>query len=84
MEQLIPSVNSFTFLVSGDRSSVPACASGAANFWTVDTSTAQGQVMANVVITSFASGRRIKIYGTGSCFSSQADVEQVFYVTVEK
>jgi hypothetical protein len=84
VEQLIPSANSFTFLASGKRSGVPACASGTANFWTVDTTTSQGQAIAATVLTSFASGRRIKIHGTGACLASQSDVEQVFYVVVEK
>lgn len=84
VEQLIPSANSFTFLASGERSGVPACASGTANFWTVDTKTSQGQAIIATVLTSFASGSRIKIYGTGACLSSQSDVEQVFYVVVVK
>jgi hypothetical protein len=84
VEQLIPSANSFTFLASGARSGVPACAGGTANFWTVDTTTPQGQAIAATVLTSFASGKRIKIHGTGACPPSQSDVEQVFYVVVEK
>lgn len=75
VEQLIPSADSFTFFASGERSGVPACAGGTANFWAVDT--------AAKVLTSFASGRRIKIHGTGACLPSQSDVEQVFYVVVE-
>jgi hypothetical protein len=84
VEQLIPSANSFTFLASVESSGVPACAGGTANFWTVDTTTPQGQAIAATVLTSFASGRRIKIHGTGACLASQSDVEQVFYVVVEK
>jgi hypothetical protein len=80
--QLLPSAQSFTFLADGARSSVPTCAAGAANFWTVDLSTPQGQAIAASIMTAFSTGKNVNIYGTGACPSFQPDREGVFYIVV--
>lgn len=76
---LLPSQASFSFIASGARSSSPVCAT-AANYWSVDLSTAQGQAISASVVTAFATGKTINVCGTGSCSTSAPDRETVLYV----
>lgn len=72
------------FTLNGtSRTTPPACQnSSVPDRWTIDASTVAGQAQVAVLLNAQASGKRIWIYGTGSC-SIWIDTETVWVFQVE-
>lgn len=64
----------------GTRSGAPACATESYRF-AIDASTAAGKTQAAGILTAFAMGKRVAIYGTGVC-SVWNDTETVNYFQI--
>lgn len=70
----------FIFYQNGARTSPPACATIPTR-WAIDVSTATGQAAEANILTAFATGQPIFVYGTGTC-SVDGSSETALYVTV--
>jgi hypothetical protein len=55
----------------------PACATS--GYWAINTETEQGKAILTLVLTSYATGKSLTFYGTGTC-SLRPDMETVFQV----
>jgi hypothetical protein len=53
------------FVQTGTRTTPPSCATNTR--WALDTSTSTGQAAAAVLLTAYATGKQIVVYGTGTC-----------------
>ncbi|WP_375396473.1 hypothetical protein [uncultured Sphingomonas sp.] len=70
------------FNQDGTRSTPPAC-STIPGRWAIDASTPGGQAKLAVLLTAYAQGRQITVYGTGIC-DVWVDTETVLYIqTIE-
>jgi hypothetical protein len=71
-----------TVLVTTDasQSAAPACAT-VPNRWAIDATTPAGKLQATAVLTAYAMGKRIAIWGTGTC-SVWGDTEGVSLLQV--
>jgi hypothetical protein len=49
------------------RAGVPACGAGNGTRWAFNATTPAGQAMLSVILTAYASGRPVSIYGTNTC-----------------
>lgn len=63
---------------SGSRSDVPSCASTQPNRFAVNGTTEGGKVQLSGLLTAYAAGKSVVIYGTGTC-SVQGDTETISY-----
>lgn len=68
------------FNVSGVRSNMPACAT-AGNRWAFSDSNAGGQGTLSALLTAYAAGKLVTIYGTGVC-DVWGDTESVDYIVI--
>jgi hypothetical protein len=66
------------FYLSGTRSGMPACAT-TGNRWTFNGASAAGQAALSSIMTAYASGKQVMVYGTGVC-DVWADTETVNYI----
>lgn len=64
------------------RSAVPACASSQPHRFAFNASTAEGQVMATVLLSAHAARRRIWVNGDNTC-SARIDTETMQYFNIE-
>ena len=65
--------------MDGTYNEKPACASS--GYWAIDTETEQGKAILTLLLTSSATGKKLSLYGTGSC-SLRPDMETVFQVGI--
>lgn len=55
------------FIMTGTRSTPPSCGTPTPTRWAFNGATAAGQAKLSVLLTAYASGKNIMIYGTGAC-----------------
>ena len=84
ISSILPTYNgAVLFNHTGTRGAPPTCQGpGLANRWALDTTTAGGQSMLAVLLSAWASNKRIIIIGTGAC-TIWGDTETVSFYVVE-
>ncbi len=71
------------FLMTGTRGAVPTCATPQPTRWAFNGTTAAGQAKLSVLLTAYASGKSITVYGTGTC-PDYSDTETLdWFVTTD-
>ena len=72
----------FVFEQNGTRVTPPGCAAGTPTRWAVDVTTPAGQATQATILSAFALGRLVYLYGTNTC-SVDPTSETVLYITVQ-
>ncbi len=49
------------------RTGVPACGAGLPTRWAFNAKTPEGQAMLSFILTAFASGKELEVYGQNAC-----------------
>jgi len=66
------------FHLSGNRTDLLACGNQIPTRWAFDGKTAAGQARLSLLLTAYASGKPIRIYGVAAC-PDWPDTENYFY-----
>jgi hypothetical protein len=70
------------FYVEGVETNKPECSSEAGRWMIKDENSTAGKSQMSILLTAFASGAQVKVYGTGTCdrWSSGEDVNSIHIV----
>lgn len=72
----------FMFFSNGTRTgTIPSCAESKPTRWSIDGTTAEGNLKVASLLTAFSLGKNVTVFGKGVC-TSWADTEEVKYVYV--
>ncbi len=71
------------FLMSVTRGAVPGCATPQPTRWAFNGATAAGQAKLSLLLTAYASGKSITVYGTGTCLDFPDTETLDWFVTMD-